>query len=245
MAITVNNIATPVVGKTISGYTPTSITDSMLIVVVTSEDVSNDDPITAVTHGSDSLTLAVHGEHLATSAQDADVWYRINPSTSSGDITVTGGNTGRTCVHAMTLGGVAQESPIDVTDTGTATFYNPHYGVDTEWTPTVDDWIAIHAACGDNESLNWTVQAGGTEASETGSGSSSTSWMAYEIGSGTSADTEQYSGTDLYSARAIMATAVIKAAAGGGGGRIMGGLAGLGGLAGSGGLPARGGGLAG
>lgn len=115
MAITYNNLQSAINSTTLSAYVPPSLTDSCLVVIVTSEDVGNNDPITGITFGGVSMVEGVIAHSVvSTNAQDVAIFYLVNPSTSSGNIAVTGSE--RQSIIAMTLDNVSQSSPID--DTG-------------------------------------------------------------------------------------------------------------------------------
>ncbi len=115
MAITYNNLQSAINTTTLSAYVPPSLTDSCLVVIVTSEDVGNNDPITGITFGGVSMVEGVIAHSVvSTNAQDVAIFYLVNPSTSSGNIVVTGSE--RQSIIAMTLNNVSQSSPID--DTG-------------------------------------------------------------------------------------------------------------------------------
>ncbi len=60
MSVTVNNLQST--NTDTLSYTPSSVTDSCLVVFVSSEDVGNNEPITAVSFGSTAMTVEVVGK---------------------------------------------------------------------------------------------------------------------------------------------------------------------------------------
>ena len=112
MAITVNNLQST--GNDTLLYTPSSVTDSCLVVLVSSEDIDDNETITAIKFGSTTMTLEVIGSTELASAQDIAIAYLVNPGTSAETITVTGGQHDRMGVVALTLDNVDQTTPVDV-----------------------------------------------------------------------------------------------------------------------------------
>lgn len=115
MAITKNNIQTGD-ADTLS-YTPSSVSDSVLFVAVSSEDFSGDMPITGMEFDGNSMTLVgVAQGFIGAAPIETAIAYLVNPGTSSGLITVNGGEPGDIGIIAITLGNVDQSSVIDVFD---------------------------------------------------------------------------------------------------------------------------------
>lgn len=112
MAITHNNIQSNVDATTLSAYLPPSLTDACLVVTITSEDIGNNDPITSVTFGGVAMIEGVISHSVVGgNAQDAAIFYLLNPSVSAGDIVVSGSE--RQSIVAMTLDNVDQTTPTD------------------------------------------------------------------------------------------------------------------------------------
>lgn len=115
MAITVNNLQSSV-NDTLA-YTPSSVADSCLVVLVSSEDVGDNEPITAISFGATPMILEVIGEGiLGSNSNDLALAYLLNPGTASQTITITGGQHDRMGVAALTLNDVDQTTPIDTSD---------------------------------------------------------------------------------------------------------------------------------
>ena len=57
MAITVNNLQTSATDTL--AYAPASVTDSCLVVLVSSEDVAGNEPITGISFGASAMTVEV------------------------------------------------------------------------------------------------------------------------------------------------------------------------------------------
>lgn len=115
MAITVNNLQSTASDTLL--HTPANVTDPCLVVLVPSEDVGNNEPITGVLFGATSMTLEVVGQGiLGSNSNDIAIAYLVNPGTTAQTITVTGGQHDRMGIVALTLDNVDQSSPVDVSD---------------------------------------------------------------------------------------------------------------------------------
>lgn len=142
MATSINNVQTAAASATLS-YTPSSVSDSVLVVCIASEDVGNDEAITGITFGASGLTLgtishSVNGSH----ANDTVIAYLVNPGTTTQTITVSGGQLDRLSIVAMTLGGIDQTAPLNVQDTSesNAAFVT---SLSTSATTTEDNCLVI------------------------------------------------------------------------------------------------------
>lgn len=153
MAITHNNVQTAS-GKTLS-YTPPSLTNACLVVVVSSEDVSNNEPITSVDFGATAMTLGVHVAQTGTHANDIYIAYLVAPGTSAATITVNGGQ--RVGITALTLDNVDQSSVVDVTDTGFSTSGDTHA---TSATTTNDGSFVVSGISTDDTGHSFTLTTG-------------------------------------------------------------------------------------
>jgi len=143
MAITHNNLQSAINTTTLSSYTPPSLTDSCLVVIVTSEDIGNNDPITGITFDSAPMVEGVISHHVkGSSAQDVAIFYLVNPGTSSGDIVVSGSE--RQAIIAITLDNVDQSSTVDAT--GTAGF-DSGTSLSVSATTLNNDSFAVSGAC--------------------------------------------------------------------------------------------------
>ncbi len=156
MAITYNNLQSAINTTTLSSYTPPSLTDACLVVIVTSEDIGDNDPITSITFGGVSLTIEVIAHSLVgTNAQDVAIAYLLNPSTTSGNIVVSGSE--RQSIIALTLDNVDQASPIDATGTREVSS-----GTDLEVSAatTNANSFVVSGAVGDNDANVLTLTTG-------------------------------------------------------------------------------------
>lgn len=148
MAITVNNVQSST-SKTLS-YTPSSVSDAVLVVCPVSEDLSSNEPFTDVDFGGTSLTQGATGSASGSGHNNRSaVYYLTNPGTSTLTITVTGGESGRTGFVALTLGGVNQSTPVDVSDsTSVGTSGSAPYSVSTSATTANDNSLVVSCLSG-------------------------------------------------------------------------------------------------
>ncbi len=111
MAITLNNLV--VVPTNSLSYTPNAVANAVLVVVVATEDVSDDQGEVSVSFGGVNLTAASRAASRTSHSNEVGIFYLVNPGTSTGTILVSGGQADRLGSVAMTLGGVDQATPID------------------------------------------------------------------------------------------------------------------------------------
>jgi hypothetical protein len=155
--ITTNNIQST--ANSTLNYTPANVTDSCLVVFVSSEDVDNNQPITAVKFGSTEMVLEVIGNGvLNVNSNDVAIAYLINCGTTAQTISVTGGE--RLGISALTLDNVKQTGSVDVSD-GTATSTAVAVVTTTATTSNADSFVVSACVTGD-PSANLSV-SGGTE----------------------------------------------------------------------------------
>lgn len=156
MAINILNIQSSITDTLL--YTPSTSTDTCLVVSISSEDVGNDEPITAISFGATSMTLEVIGEGiLGSNANDIAIAYLVNPGTTQQTITVTGGQHDRMGVAALTLDNVDQTLTVNVSD---STFNTVAItAITTSATTTKNDCKIISAAVGPETGTFLTVGA--------------------------------------------------------------------------------------
>ena len=210
MAITYNNLQSAINTTTLSSYTPPSLTDACLVVIVTSEDIGDNDPITSITFGGVSLTIEVIAHSLVgTNAQDVAIAYLLNPSTTSGNIVVSGSE--RQSIIALTLDNVDQASPIDATGTREVSS-----GTDLEVSAatTNANSFVVSGAVGDNDANVLTLTTGTKIISLTPSSASSAVAVSTQAISGTFSH-DWVSDMSLF--RAASALVAFNVEAGGGG----------------------------
>lgn len=70
-------------------HTTSSGSNTVLVVVVTKTNDTNDRTVTGVTFGADTLTRLQENRVAAPSHNDADIWYEVNPTVQTAAITVT------------------------------------------------------------------------------------------------------------------------------------------------------------
>lgn len=110
---------------TLASYTPSGPagTRQVLIVIIGTEDVGSDDQVTGVDFDPgtpQALTNAYHFTSvLSTNENELELWYLINPGTTAGSITVTGGE--RVGFIAATLLSDTADLLLDSAITETAT----------------------------------------------------------------------------------------------------------------------------
>ena len=110
MAIGVTNVQTSVSAS--FSYTPDSVTDSVLVVVVSSESTGNE-AITGMTFGATAMIQAVQEDSINFSPVNRlAIFYLKDPGTSAETIDVTG-PLNRIGYTAMTLSNVDQTTPLD------------------------------------------------------------------------------------------------------------------------------------
>jgi len=153
--ITVNNLqSTP--NNTLS-YTPSNVTDSCLVVFVSSEDVQDNEPVTGISFGATAMTLEVIGNGvLGSNSNDVAIAYLINPGTTAQTITITGGE--RLGIAALTLGNVKQAGSVDVSN-GTATSTSIATVTTTATTSNANSFVVSAGVTGD-ESADMSVTGG-------------------------------------------------------------------------------------
>lgn len=212
-------MASPVVNNVVTNngasasYTPSSVSDSILVVIALSEDLSSDDPFTAVDFGASGLTLAVAGAggpDGVSATQRCEIWYLINPGTTAETISLTGGEASRLGFIALTLSGAAQSTPID--DTGTDAWTSNTTTASPSLTTTVVDTLCLSAMCQGNTG---TSTSDATEIADFNI-SSAGSAAATSDESGTGSVTHTF--TFSTNSRGASAIAAFKPAGGGGGG---------------------------
>lgn len=101
-------------------YTPSSVSNAVLVAFAYSEDVGNDSPITGMTFGGTGMTAGPLAESvLGSNSNDVGMFYLASPGTSAATLAVTGGSgEGRIKIIAVTLGGTAT---LSIDGSGTAT----------------------------------------------------------------------------------------------------------------------------
>ncbi len=156
MAITVNNTQTNI-NNSLS-YTPSSVTDAVLVVVVGNEDNATGD--VTVDFGATAMTEAIQVEvgPNFTLYNKSAIFYLIDPGTSAETISATlTGTTSpvRVALTAFTLGGIAQTSPVDAT--ASTTSESAATSLDTDIT-TVEDSTVIVGAIAGNSTETFTAQ---------------------------------------------------------------------------------------
>lgn len=180
MAISYNNLQSAINTTTLVGYTPPSLTDSCLVVIVTSEDVGNNDPITNISFGGVNLTEGVIAHSVVGSnAQDVAIFYLVNPLSASGDISVTGSQ--RQSIIAMTLDGVDQSSPIDTTGVAEVASTTD---LSVSATTSNSNSFAVSGVVGDNTSNVLTLTTGTKIISLTPSSASSAAAVSTQASAG-------------------------------------------------------------
>lgn len=148
MAITVNNLQSA--STDTLAYTPSGVTDSCLVVIVSSEDVSPLTPITGMSFGATPMVLEIVGNGvLGTNSNDVAIAYLVNPGTTSQTISVTGGQHDRLGIAALTLDNVDQSTSIDVSN---GSFENTSVSVvsTTETTSNNNSFVVSGGVTGDN-----------------------------------------------------------------------------------------------
>ncbi len=154
MAITVNNVQTNI--NSSFSYTPSSVTDSVLIAICSSENFPAGGPITGISYGATGMTEAINVTNTTPSPdQELAIFYLINPGTSTETMTVTG-PTARIGWTVLTLGGAAQSSPVD----GTASVVSNSSvsALDDDVTTAEDNSIIIAAVTGNSNGTSYTAQ---------------------------------------------------------------------------------------
>lgn len=128
MAITRNNqqntrSTTNAASATLASYTPTSGSNSVLVVRVAALRTTETTFTLSCTFGGVSMTEAVTAETSSTSRWfRTSIFYLVNPGTSSGDIVATASATmAGFIIDAVTLLGAAQSSVVGSTDTDAVT----------------------------------------------------------------------------------------------------------------------------
>ena len=242
MTITVNNPQNTTGIQTTLNYTPSSVSNSVLVVAVFSEDVNNNSPITDVTWNSVSMTLAasalsVSGAH----SNDCEIWYVASPGTVAHDIVMSGGE--RQGVAALTLGSDVGALTLDAASA--ATTGNSLTSLSHTLTPNNPNGIFISAALHGTSDDIEPVEAGQTSQlhfdPSGGNQAMVTSDPYTSIAAIPNGWRDVDEDTTLF--RLGLATAIFYEPAASG--RIMSSLAHRGGLAGAGGIAGQGGGLAG
>lgn len=148
-----NNVQTS--GVSTLSYTPSSVTDAVLVVVVGSEDVSNNNPITGVDFGATAMTLGDIGEGInGAHSNDCAIYYLANPGTSAATITVNGGE--RQSIVAMTLDGIDQATPVDVSN---GVGYTNETSITTSATTTVDNCLVVSGICTEDTGHSFTFSS--------------------------------------------------------------------------------------
>lgn len=156
MTITYNNLQSDTDTTTLLSYTPSSVSDACLVVLVTSEDVGNDNPITGVDFGGVAMTEGVIAHSVVgTNAQDVAIFYLVSPGASSGNIVVSGSQ--RQSIIALTLDNVDQSSPIDSTG---VRLVSSGTDLSVSSTTTNNNSFAVSGAVGDNSSNILTLTTG-------------------------------------------------------------------------------------
>jgi hypothetical protein len=108
---TVNNLQST--DQSTLDYTPTSVTGSCLVVLISSEDVGDNDPITGINFGDTPMNLEVIGRGvLGDNSNDTAIAYLVNPGISEQTITIAGGE--RQGIVALTLDNIKQSEAVDV-----------------------------------------------------------------------------------------------------------------------------------
>jgi hypothetical protein len=124
MAITRNNqqntrVVTNGTSATLASYTPSSGSDSVLVVRATGLRTTETTFTLSATFGGVAMTAAVTADSSSSSRwYRTSIFYLIAPGTSAGDIVVTANATiGGFLIDAVTLLGAAQSAVVGVTDT--------------------------------------------------------------------------------------------------------------------------------
>ena len=128
MAVTRNNqqntrTTANATSATLASYTPTSGTDSVLVVRASALRTSETTFTLSCAFGATGMTQAVTAETSSTSRwYRTSIFYLVNPGTSAADIVVTASTTmGGFIIDAVTLLGAAQSSVVGITDTDAVT----------------------------------------------------------------------------------------------------------------------------
>ena len=147
MSITRNNIQTSSTDTLV--YTPPNVTDSCLVVLVSSEDVGDDKPITGVSFGTTEMILEVTGKGInGSNSNNISIAYLVNPSTTSQTITVVGGQHNRMGIVAVTLDNIDQLTPVNVSNGSFNTVAVSSFP--TSATTTANDCYVISGGAGES-----------------------------------------------------------------------------------------------
>lgn len=158
MAITENNVQTSAT-DTLS-YTPASVTDSCLVVIASSEDLNRDEPMTALNFGAAVMEGFITGKgDNGTHSRDIAMAFLANPGTSAETITVTGGQSDRVGIVALTLDNVDQITPLDIS---IANGFISGTALTSTETTTNDDSFVVSGAMTDSD-LDTLSVTGATE----------------------------------------------------------------------------------
>ena len=134
------------------------------IIVIGTEADNNNDPdrvVTSVTYNGDSLTKIREDNSATATDLSTGIWYRLLPDTGANTATVNyTGNVSFGMAGAISLTGVSQSNPVDVSNTAVGASGNPSVDV---LTITNGAWVFDSAAEAQGSSVAYTEGAGQTD----------------------------------------------------------------------------------
>jgi hypothetical protein len=158
-------------------HTVNSVGDPILIVDIAVAHGGGSDPVTSVTYGGQSLTLAASANTPNT--QSADIWYLLGPTVGTANVTINLSSSSNVVASATDYFGVNQATPFGLSATATGTAgSSPSVTVVSLLGQVVVDSLAVQgnslsiAPSASGETQLWS-QATGTTASDVLGGGSS------------------------------------------------------------------------